>query len=311
MGMQLRSGATLGASKTEPLHDDTDGSAAAGSGSGLAADKMRMVPADPATAALSWDETVNEQRQRGERARVIIMLNVRAHHSAKLRRHRTGRGLWAALREEFHPKRTFLANALRRQLNMLKMRPNETPVRHFNRAWELVALLQELDITVDEDWLLGALLGRIPSKYEHTLSSMEERDDITVRKALAMLRAADVRAKRIQEQDKAEKEAATALKAAADEDRRHLRDRYRNNRRHKCDQLGHIQRYCRARSGAPKQNAVVPPAEDDEAGTAGLARLALEADVDEDEEDAGYAMLAYQAADMNIRRGGALLAHKV
>jgi len=312
MGMQLRSGATLGASKTEPPHVDTDGRAAAGSGSGVAADKMLTVPADPATAALAWDETVNEQRQRGERARVIIMLNVRAHHSAKLRRHRTGRALWAALREEFHPKRTSRANALRRQLNMLKMGPNETPVRYFNRAWDLVALLQELDITVDEDWLLGALLGGIPSKYEHTLSSMEERDDITVRKALAMLRAADVRAKRFQEQDKAEKEAATALAAAGDDDRRPRRDRYRNTRCHKCDQLGHIQRHCRARSGAPKQTAVVPPAEDDEAGTAGLARLALESDEDEDEYEVGYAMLAYQVADTDTATGGAaLLAHKV
>jgi len=80
-------------------------------------------------AALAWEQTAAEQRQRCERARVIIMLNVRAHHSAKLRRHLTSRDLWAALREEFHPKRTSRGNALLRQLNSLKMGSNETPIR--------------------------------------------------------------------------------------------------------------------------------------------------------------------------------------
>ena len=80
-------------------------------------------------AALAWEQTAAEQRQRCERARVIIMLNVRAHHSAKLPRHLTSRDLWAALREEFHPKRTSRGNALLRQLNSLKMGSNETPIR--------------------------------------------------------------------------------------------------------------------------------------------------------------------------------------
>jgi len=191
------------------------------------------------------------------------------------------------------------------------MGPNEKPVRYFNRAWDLVALLQELDIPVGEDWLLGALLGGIPSKYEHTLSSMEERDDITVRKALAMLRAADVSAKRFQQKDKDKKEAATALAAAADDDRRPRRDRYRNTRCHKFNKLGHIQRHCRVRAAAPKQTAVVPPAEDDETGTAGLARLSLASDEDEDEDEVSYAMSAYLVADKDTAKAGAaLLAHE-
>ena len=68
--------------------------------------------------------------------------------------------------------------------------------------------------------MLGALLGGLPFKYEYTLTSMEERDDITVRKALAMLRAADVRADRFAEDAKKEKGAGTALAAAGEEDQR-------------------------------------------------------------------------------------------
>ena len=298
-GMQTRSGLTLGARKTETDPD------AQGSGSAAIATEAGKVTA----AALAWEKTAAEQRQRCERARVIIMLNVRAHHSAKLRRHRTSRDLWAALREEFHPKRTSRGNARRRQLNSLKMGANEMPIRYFNRAWDIFALLQEVDITVDDDWLLGALLGGPPSKYEYTLTSMEELNDITVCKALAMLRAADVQADRFAEDSKKEKGAETALAAAAEEDQRPQRDRYRNTRCHKCQQLGHIQRFCRSGKETAKTVATLPPVgeeEEDEVATAGMVTL----DRDQDDDEPGYAMLAFTtcaaAAD---EQGCALVGH--
>ena len=240
-------------------------------------------------AALAWEQTAVEQRQRCEGARVIIMLNVRAHHSAKLRWHPTSRDLWDALWEELHPKRTSRGNALRRQLNSLKMGAHETPIRYLNRSWDIVAQLQELEIPVDDDWLLEALLGGLPSKYEFTLSSMEERDDITVRKAFAMLRAADVRADRFAEEANKERGAGTALAAAAEEDQRPRRERYRNTRCHKCHQIGHIQCFCRSGKGPARTVATLPPVgqEEDEVATAGMATL----DLDPDNDEPGYAML--------------------
>ena len=297
-GVQTRSGLTLGVPKTEANPD------ARGRGGVSTSTEAGKVTA----AALAWEQTAAEQRQRCERARVIIMLNVRAHHSAKLRRHLTARDLWAALREEFHPKRTSRGNALRRQLNSLKMGANETPTRYFNRAWDIVALLQELDITVDDDWLLGALLGGLPSKYEFTLTSMEERDDITVRKALALLRAADVRADRFAEDAKKEKGAWTALAAAAEEDQRPRRERYRNTRCHKCQQIGHIQRFCRSGKGPTKTVATLPLVreEEDEVATAGMATL----DLDSGDDEPGYAMLAFTSgAAADDEQGCALVGH--
>jgi len=161
---------------------------------------------------------------------------------------------------------------------------------------------------VDEDWMLGALLGGLPFKYEYTLTSMEERDDITVRKALAMLRAADVRADRFAEDAKKEKRAGTALAAVAEEDQSPRRERYRNTRCHKCNQLGHIQRFCRSGKGTAKTVATLSPVgeEEDEVETAGMATL----DLASYDDEPGYAMLAFTtgvaAAD---EQGCALVAH--
>jgi len=165
-----------------------------------AAIKIEKTAGDAATGqedkALLLGRAVSAQQTRAERARVVIILNMRSHHSAKLRRQLTARGLRPSLREEFNPRKRFREITLRRQLNSLWMGSNESPSRYFNRDWDLVSLLQYIGIVVDDGWLLGALLSGLSDQYERTIESMEERHDNIVHKALAMLRAADARAER-------------------------------------------------------------------------------------------------------------------
>jgi len=293
-GIRLRSGLQLGAS----VGTGTLG----GTSRGDAVVKSETTTDDTATTpeeeALLLVRAADEQRTRAERARVILMLNVRAHHSAKLRRQMTARDLWASLREEFHPRKRSREVTLRRQLNSLAMGSNDTPTRYFNRAWDLVSLLQDIGIVVDDGWLLGALLSGLSDKYERTVESMEEREDITVRKALAMLHAADARAERRALRKKTEKVGGAALVADGEDEARSRRERYRETRCHKCRKTGHIQRFCPTRKGKNKGKAKAtgpPPGyspssseSEEEVGTAGLARLTLESD----EDEAGYAMLA-------------------
>jgi len=191
-GMQLRSGLQLRAPGSMVPHGVTSRDDAS--------IKIEKTAGDAATGqedeALLSGRAVSPQQIRAERARVVIILNVRAHHSAKLRRQLTARDMWASLREEFHPRKRSREITMRRQLNSLGMGSNESPSRYFNRDWDIVSLLQYIGIVVDDGWLLGALLSGLSVKYERTMELMEERDDITVRKALAMLRAADARAER-------------------------------------------------------------------------------------------------------------------
>ena len=153
---------------------------------------------------------------------------------------------------------------------------------------------------MDDGWLLGALLSGLSDKYERTMESMEERDDITIRKALAMLRAADARAERRVLRKNAEKSGGAALVADGEEDRRARREAHRPMRCHKCRKVGHVQRFCPTRQGKGKAKATGPPkgpppgysssssSGEEEVGTAGLAKLSLESESDEE----GYAMLA-------------------
>jgi len=119
-GMQLRSGLQLGA--PSPM------GSRGGTSRDDAAIKVEKTAGDAATGqkeeALLLGRAVSAQQTRAERARVVIMLNVRAHHSAKLRRQLTARDLWVSLREEFHPQKRSREITLRRQLNSLAMGSN-------------------------------------------------------------------------------------------------------------------------------------------------------------------------------------------
>ena len=254
-GMQLRSGLQLGASG--PMGPR------GGTSRDDAAIKIEKTAGDAATGqvdeALLLGRTVSAQQTRAERARVVIILNVRAHHSAKLRRQLTARDLWASLQEEFHPRKRSREITLSRQLNSLGMGSNESPSRYFNRDWDLVSLLQDIGIVVEDGWLLGALLSGLSNKYERTMESMGERDDITVRMALAMLRAADARAERRVLRKKAYKAGGAALMADGEEDRRARRAAHREMRCHKGRKVGHVQRFCPTRKGKGKAKGKGPP----------------------------------------------------
>jgi len=130
------------------------------------------------------------QRSRGEKARVVIMMGVMAHHGTKLRRYTNSRELWAALAAELKPKGSARAITLRRQLNTISMEEVESLGRYFNRGRELLGHLSEMGIEIDDHHLLSVLLlGRTP-RFELTAEVMQKNRHLTLLEALEDLQAA-------------------------------------------------------------------------------------------------------------------------
>jgi len=227
-GMYLRSGLQLRASgSTGPRRgasrDDT-------------AIKINKTAGEAATGqedeVLLLGRALSAQQTRADCACFVIMLNVREHPSAKLRHQRTAQDLLTSLREELKPRKRSREVTRRRQLNSSAMGSNKSLSCYFNRAWDLGSLSQDIDIVVDDGCLLGALLSGLSDKYERTMESMEERDDITVCKPLAMLHAADARTERRVLSKKAERVGGVTLVADGEEDRRARREAHREMRCH-------------------------------------------------------------------------------
>jgi len=254
----------------------------------LAADDARAaaraqedLAADQAVATI-----VAAQRARAEKARVVIMMSVKAHHGTKLRRHTNTRALWAALAEELKPKGSARAITLRRQLNAIAMEEGESLVRYFNRGWELVGQLGEMGIEIDDHHLLSALLAGLTSRFELTSAVMQNNRNLKLREALEDLQAADdrfalERAKRKRKSGKAAVPDGVALAAPTPASKAPARtraklsteermERYKDHTCYKCKEKGHLKRFC-PNKYKPRQPKV---AGDDEVGNAGLAMMA-------------------------------------
>jgi len=261
--------------------------AASGSGDVKAEDARAAARAQEELASnQTVAAAVAAQRARAEKARVVIMMSVKPHHGTKLRRYTNARDLWAALAAEFKPKGSARAITLRRQLNMMAMEDNESPVLYFNRGWELVGQLGEMGIDIDDHHLLSALLAGLSTRFELTSAVMQNNRNLTLREALEDLQAADDRfaLERAKSKRKGGKPATTdgvvlVAAAPARKGRTHTRakmsqeertERFKNHTCYKCQEKGHLKRDCRNKyKPRPTQEANA-----DEVGNAGVAMLA-------------------------------------
>jgi len=278
MGVRRRSGTRDGGLPRK------DGGSGRGKMEGTAAEKAAAKQEDAEQEAMETMAAVTKQAERAEQARVIIMMNVKAHHATKLRRYTAARGLWAALLQEFKPCGPAREINRRRQLNSIRMEEDESPMRYFNRGWEVVGLLGEMGIDIDEMQLLSALLAGLQPKYGFTSALLQNNRTVTIREASEDLRAADDRMglekAKTKRRDKGCRE-AIALTAADKEDplarlckqgETSKSDRFKDYTCYKCQQEGHIKRHCKSKRQPRKQKE-----EDDEEGHAGIALMAINA----------------------------------
>jgi len=156
-----------------------------------AADEARATARaqDDLSSDQAFATTAAGQRSRAEKARVVLMMSVKAHHGTKLRRYSNARALWAALAADFKPKGSARAIELRRQLNTISMEEGESLVRYFNRGWELVGHLGEMGIEIDYHHLLSVLLLGLTPRFELTAEIMRNYRHLKLREALEELQA--------------------------------------------------------------------------------------------------------------------------
>jgi len=256
---------------------------------------MALAADDARAAARAQDNVASDQaiatavaaqRSRAEKAHVVIMMSVKAHHGTKLRRYTNARDLWAALAAEFKPKGLARAITLRRQLSTIAMEEGESPVRYFNRGWELLGQLGEMGIEIDDHHLLSALLAGLTPRFELTAEVMQNNRHLTLREALEDLQAASdrfalERAKGKRKSSKAAASDGVALAAATPAEKAPTRtrvkmsaeeraDRFKNHTCYKCQEKGHLKRDCRNKYKPRQPKGAV----EEELGSAGLAMMA-------------------------------------
>lgn len=131
-----------------------------------------------------------------ELAKSTMTLNVRVHHFATIRLHRTACGVWEALAGKFRSSGIARVTNLRRELATMDMRRRETIVKYFIRGRTIARELQELGAVVDDEQLLACLPAGLLDKFQLTQEVLLGRQRDTVLKSQELLQATETRAQR-------------------------------------------------------------------------------------------------------------------
>ncbi|KAK1861174.1 hypothetical protein I4F81_003758 [Pyropia yezoensis] len=151
-----------------------------------------------AVGAQTGEQPSSEELTRMERqAMSLLVLSVKPHHMATIRRNPTVRVAWEALGRGFRSRGPARMINLRRELSTMRMGRSETVLRYFNRGKTIAWELQELSAEVDGNQLMTALLVGVHAKYELTATVQASQAHLTLyevqlRKATATEEAAQL-----------------------------------------------------------------------------------------------------------------------
>ncbi|KAK1865108.1 hypothetical protein I4F81_007643 [Pyropia yezoensis] len=147
-----------------------------------------------AVGAQTGEQPSSEELTKMERqAMSLLVLSVKPHHMATVRRNPTARMSWEALGRGFRSRGPTRMINLRRELSTMRMGWSETVLRYFNRGKTITWELQELGAEVDDNQLMTALLVGVYTKYELTATVLASQAHLTLDEAQESLQAAEVR----------------------------------------------------------------------------------------------------------------------
>lgn len=224
---------------------------------------------DASVGAQTGEQPSSEELTRMERqAMSLLVLSVKPHHMATIRRNPTAHMAWEALGRGFRSRGPARMINLRRELSTMRMGRSETVLRYFNRGKTIAWELQELGAEVDDNQLMTALLVGVHAKYELTATVLASQAHLTLDEAQESLQAAEVRPGMDRKTDRSDKRDVTgSALVIGDKDSRAPRYKHRKDPRcYQCNKKGHYKRDCP--SAREKSDS------DGGSGAAGLAMMA-------------------------------------